>query len=265
MARRGVASVAVVAILLVVMAGAAAFGYMYLIPSTHASSTTETQTPSVTAAAQTMILASAGNLTISKAALSNDSLLVTIMNKGSQAVSLDALVITPQAGCNLTGLAATSRTFSQANQTGQSNQTRIPGAFLGCLTRTVPFAVQSNSTLTPISRGFFNASRLFNSSSFNFTRSFSRSANFSRTISGNFSMTISGNFSGFPGAFGNFSTGLGRFLGNLTNGAGLQLAAGQSVTLAYSGPIGSGVAAGSQYAIIVAGPQGEAQTTISAS
>ncbi len=264
MARRGVATVAVVAVLLVVIAGAGVFGYMYLLPSNHASSTTRSQTPPVTAA-QTMILASAGgNLTISNAALSNDSLLVTVQNTGSKAESLDALVITPRAGCNLTSLAA-SRTVSQANQTGHSNQTRIPEAFFGCFAHTAPFAVQSNSTLTPISRGLFNASRLFNFSAFNFTQSFSLSANFSRTISGNFSRTISGNLTGFPGAFGNFSAGLGRFLGNLTNGAGLQLAAGQSVTLAYSGPIGSGVTAGSQYTIIVAGPQGEAQITISAS
>jgi hypothetical protein len=258
MARRGVAALAVAAVLVVVLAGAAVFGYMYLLPASQQSTTTETHTSSLSAA-QTEIPASQGNVVISNAALSNDSLLLTIQNTGSQAVSLDALLITPGTGCSLSSLAGIA---ASANQTSGTNQTRTQFALPACMTGAASFLVQSNSTLTPIGLGRFNfTSHPFNFSSFNstsFTRSFSRSSNFSRTISGN--------FSGFPGAFiGNFSGGFpGGFLGNFS-GDGLQIAAGQSVTLAYSGPIGSGVTAGSQYTIMVSGQQAEAQITISAS
>ena len=54
-------------------------------------------------------------------------------------------------------------------------------------------------------------------------------------------------------------------MGNFSGISGFQLAAGQAVTLAYSGAIGSGVATGSQYTITVTGLQADAQITIEAS
>lgn len=240
-----------VEVLVVVLAGVAVFGYIYLTPASKPPSTSTVQNQTSSVAAQTMIPAPQANVVISNAALSNNSLLLTIQNEGSQAVSLNTLLITPGTGCNFTSF-ATSRS-SQANQTAQQNQTRIPFSPPTCIARAAPFTVQGNGTLTPLAAGRFNASRLFNSTFFNSTRSFSRSANFSRTTSGNFSR----------GAFGNFSLP-GGFLGNLSRGLGLQLAAGQSVSLSYDGPIGSGVVAGSQYTILVIGAQAEATITVGA-
>jgi hypothetical protein len=74
-----------------------------------------------------------------------------------------------------------------------------------------------------------------------------RSVDFSRTFVGNFS-------GGFPGGFGNLS-GVG----------GLQLTAGQAVTLAYNWTIGSGVASGGEYTVTAVGPQARAQVTVVAS
>lgn len=259
MAGRGLATVAIVAVLLVVIGGAAVFGYMFLLPANKSSSTTTQSSTPTSATAQTAASPSSGTVVISNAAISNGSLLLTVQNKGSEAVSLDTLLITPGAGCNFASIfSRTSVSSSASSSLAAQNQSRIPFTIPPCIEAAVPFVVHSNSTLAPIARGQFNASRLFNFSSFNATRSFSRSANFSRSFSGNFTRPPPGsNFSGFPGgAFG--------FFGNLSAGAGLEVAPGQSVTLAYSGPIGSGVTAGSQYTIIVEGQLAEAQITVSA-
>jgi hypothetical protein len=252
MVRRGVATTAIVAVVGVVLVGATVFGYMLLVPSTQHPSTTQSRPSSVsTAAAPSASATSLGDLKISNAALSNGSILVTVQNTGSQAASLDSLLVTPGSGCLSSAASST---------TSQTSQNRSGFALPTCFSGAAVFLVQSNSTLTPAPLGRFNFTRAFNSTSF--SRTFS--GNFSRTFSGNFSRTISGNFTrGFPGNF----TGIfpGGFLGNLTGIAGYQLAAGQAVTLAYSGPIGSGVATGSQYTITVVGLQGEAQITIQAS
>ena len=251
MVRRGVATTAIVAIVAVVLVGATVFGYMLLVPSTQHSSTAQSRPSTAsTAAAPSASATSLGNLKISNAALSNGSILVTVQNTGSQAASLDSLLVTPGSGCLSTASSTTSTT----------SQNRSGFALPACFSGAAVFLVQSNSTLTPAPLGRFNFTRAFNSTSF--SRTFS--GNFSRTFSGNFSRTISGNFTrGSPGNF----TGIfpGSLLGNLSGIAGYQLAAGQAVTLAYSGPIGSGVATGSQYTITVVGLQGEAQITIQAS
>jgi hypothetical protein len=249
MAGKGVATTAVVAVVVVVLVGAGIFGYMYLMSPNQSSNTTQNQHPNIPVAStsQSISSTSQGNLEISNAALSNNSLLVTIQNTGSQPLSISSLLVTRgTGGCLSTTTTTNTTTTSRANQ-NRSGFT-LPACFAGAAV----FLVQSNSTLRPAAGGF-NFTRSFNSTSF--TRTFSRSGNFSRTISGNFSRTFSGNFSGgFPGGFGNFS-GVG----------GLQLAAGQAVTLAYSGAIGSGVTAGSQYTITVTGLQANAQITLQAS
>ncbi|HVB95557.1 MAG TPA: hypothetical protein VND41_03015 [Nitrososphaerales archaeon] len=243
MAGTGVATTAVVAVVVVVLVGAGIFGYMFLMSPNQSSSTTQSQHPNIPAASTSQGISSTnqGNLEISNAALSNNSLLVTIQNTGSQPLSISSLLVTRGSG----GCLSTTTTTSQASQ----NRSRF--ALPACFAGAAAFLVQSNSTLRPVAASGFNFTRSFNS-----TRSFSRSGNFSRTISGNFSRTFPGNFSGgFPGGFfGNFS-GLG----------GFQLTAGQAVTLAYSGAIGSGVTAGSQYTITVTGQQADAQITLQAS
>jgi hypothetical protein len=256
MARRGMATAAIVGIVVVVLVGAGVFGYMFLIPSSHNSSTTsQTATYLPTSISTVATSTTQDNVVISNAALSNGSLLVTIQNTGSQPVSISSLLVTPgSGGCSFFGPATTSTTTSA---TSASNQTRPGFALPACMAQSAVFSVQSNSSLRAIPVGQFNFTGAFNSTVF--SRTFS--GNFSRTFSANFSRTISGNFSrGFPG--GNFS---GRFPGNFTAGGGLQLAAGQSVTLTYAGPIGSGVSAGSQYTIVVTGVQAEAQITLKAS
>jgi hypothetical protein len=251
MARGGMATAAIVGIVVVVLVGAGVFGYMYLIPASQHSSTTQSQT-STTTTSVTTSSTTQDNVVISNAALSNSTLLVTIQNTGSQPVSLSSLLVTPGSGCSFLAPPRTSTTST----TSGSNQTRPGFAPPACFAQAAVFVVQSNSTLKATPLGQFNFTHAFNSTSF--SRTFS--GNFSRTFSGNFSRTISGNFSrGFPG---NFS---GIFGGNLTGGGGLTLAAGQSVTLAYAGPIGSGVTAGSQYTIMVTGVQAEAQITVDAS
>ena len=243
MVRRGVATTALVAVVAVVLTGATVFGYMLLVPANQHSSTSQSQPSSVSTAAQSASSTAQGNLRISNAALSNSSILVTIQNTGSQAVSLNSLLVTPGSGC-LSSITSTT--------TSQASQNRSGFALPACFSGAAEFLVQSNSTLRPVPLGRFNFTSVFNSTSF--SRTFS--GNFSRTVSGNFSRTFSGNFS--RGAPGNF-------FGNLSGISGFQLAAGQEVTLAYSGAIGSGVAAGSQYTITVTGQQAEAQITISAS
>ncbi|MDG6966212.1 MAG: hypothetical protein JRN58_01030 [Nitrososphaerota archaeon] len=252
MARGGVAAVAVVAGVLVIIGGAALFGYVYLAPAgQHASTTTESQPPGSSLQAQSSATTSE-SIQISNADLSNGSLLVTVQNTGSAPVSLDAITVSPGTGCALGNLSRSAFAF---NQTLPSNVTSGRFTPPACLAQEDFFVVQSNSTLSPLSLPRFNASS-------NFTSAF-RSANFSRTFSANFSRIFSGNFSGlFPGNFsGAFPRGM---LGNLS-GSGLQLPAGQAVTLQYSGPIGSGVASGTQYTILVVGQQAEAQITLSAS
>jgi hypothetical protein len=247
MAGTGVAPAAVVAVIVVVLVGAGVFGYMFLLPANKSSSTTQGQPPSVpgVSTSQGISSTSQGNLEISNAALSNNSLLVTIQNTGSQPLSITSLLVAPGSG----GCLSTTTTTTAS----QANQNRSGFALPACFAGAAVFLVQSNSTLRPVTAAGFNFTRSFNSTSF--TRTFSRSGNFSRTISGNFSRTFPGNFSGgFSGGFGNFS-GLG----------GFQLAAGQAVTLAYSGAIGSGVTAGSQYSITVTGQQADAQITLRAS
>lgn len=241
MAREGMATAALVGIVVVVLVGAGVFGYMFLTPSSHNSSTTsQTSTNEPTTVSTLTTSTTQDNVVISNAALSNDSLLVTIQNTGSQPVSISSLLVTPgSGGCSFFGPASSSTSTST---TSGSNQTRPGFALPACMAGSAVFVVQSNSSLRAIPLGQFN-----------FT-------SFSRTFSGNVSRTFSGNFSrGFPG--GNFSRG---FPANFTGG-GVQLAAGQSVTLAYTGPIGSGVTAGSQYTIVVTGVQAEAQITVKAS
>ncbi|MGH9919907.1 MAG: hypothetical protein ACRD6W_13720 [Nitrososphaerales archaeon] len=253
MVRRGMATTAIAAVIAVVLVGATVFGYMLLMPGAQHSGGTSTPSTSAssTAALGTSSIAQ-GTLEISNAALSNNSLLVTIQNTGSQTVSLDSLLVTPGSGC-LSSFVRTNTTT-----TSQAGQNRSGFALPACFTMAAVFLVQSNSTLKPVPLGQFNFTRAFNSTTF------SRTFNSSRTISGNISRTFSGNFSrGFPG---NFSGGFpGGFFGNLSGVSGFQLAAGQAVTLAYSGAIGSGVTTGSQYTIMVTGLQGEAQITLSAS
>jgi hypothetical protein len=254
MARGGMATAAIVGIVVVVLVGAGVFGYMYLVPSNHNSSTTSrtsTYMPTTTLTSYT----APSSLVISNAALSNSSLLVTIQNTGSQPVSLSALLVTPGSGaCSFVGPGPRP---TNTTTTSGSNQTRLGFALPACTTQSAVFLVQSNSSLKAIPLGQFNFTGGFNSTTF--SRTFS--ANFSRTFSANFSRTISGNFTrGFPG--GNFS---GFFGGNFTAGGGLTLTAGQSVTLVYAGPIGSGVTAGSPYTIMVMGLQAEAEITVQAS
>ncbi|HVB95219.1 MAG TPA: hypothetical protein VND41_01285 [Nitrososphaerales archaeon] len=248
MAEKGMGAAAIVGIVVVVLVGATVFGYMYLLPANQHSSTTQSQSSSVSTV-QSVSSTTQGNVEISNAALSNTTLLVTIQNTGTQAVSINSVLVTPGSGCPSTKT-STSTSTSQTSQSSQTNRTRTGFALPACFARSAVFLVQSNSTLSPVPIGRFN----FSAGLFNSTRSFSRSGNFSRAISGNLSRTISGNFSrGFIG------------LGNFSRGGGIQLAAGQSVTLAYSGPIGSGVTAGSQYTIVVSGQQTEAQITLPAS
>jgi hypothetical protein len=242
MAGKGVATIAIVGVIVAVVLAGAVFGYIYLLPSSQPSSSTQGLTSSVSAnqgsvsTTQSGSSMTKGDIEISNATLSGNALSVTIQNVGSQAVSINSLLVAPGAGCP-----STMTTTSQTNQTNM--QFTVPACLAGAAT----FLVQSNSTLRPIPSQFNFTSR----SNSTFSRTFSRSGNFSRTFSGNSSRTFSGNFSrGFPG---NFSNG------------GFQLAAGQSVTLTYSGAIGSGVTAGSQYTIMVTGRQAAAQTTISAS
>lgn len=256
MARRGAAAAAIVAVVIVVLAGAAVVGYVYVLPSTQHSSTTTQTPPSSTSTSRGAFpfIAAQSGIKISNAALSNNSLLVTVQNTGSQNVSLDALVVTPGTGCSLAGFANRTST-SQTSQSSQTNRTRT-FSLPTCFARAVTFVVQSNSTLKPLALGQFNFTTRFNSSLFNFTgRTFSGSANFSRTFSGNFTRAFANFTSAFP-------IGL---LFNLSSGAGLQLAPGQSITLAYTGAIGSSVTSGSEYTIVVAGPQGEGQITLPAS
>lgn len=259
MPRSGVATVAVVGAVVVVLAVAAVFGYMYLIPSKAGELSNQTYAPNIPVT-QASSTTTEGSIEISNAALSNNSLLVTIQNTGSEAVSIESLTLSPgSGGCSVANF--TRASFGpQANQTGQTNRTGTPFTLPSCVTGSVAFIVQKNSTLTPLNIGRFN----FTGPGFNFTAfnstSFSRSANFSRTFSGNSSRTFSGNFTagnftnGFPGGFGNFSDNLG-----------VQVPAGQAVTLEYTGAIGSGVTAGSQYTIMVVGQQADAQITLSAS
>ncbi|MDA4115681.1 MAG: hypothetical protein OK442_03900 [Thaumarchaeota archaeon] len=251
MVRKGMATTAVVAVIAVVLVGATVFGYMVLVPGAQHSSglSTPSTSASSTAALGTSSTAQ-GTLKISNAALSNGSILVTIQNTGSQAVSLDSLLVTPGSGC-LSSFARTNTTT-----TSQAGQNRSGFALPTCLAMAAVFLVQSNSTLRPVPLGRFNFTRVFNSTTFSRNSSRTFSANSSRTFSGNFTRGPPGNFSGiFPGGF----------LGNLSGVSGFQLAAGQAVTLAYSGAIGSGVATGSQYTITVTALQGEAQITLSAS
>lgn len=257
MARGGMATAAIVGIVVVVLVGAGVFGYMFLMPSSHNSSTSQTSTNMPTTVSTLAASTTQDNVVISNAALSNGSLLVTIQNTGSQPVSISSLLVTPgSGGCSFFGPGSSSSTTTTSTTSG-SNQTRPGFALPACMAGSAVFVVQSNSSLRAIPLGQFNFTRAFNSTAF--SRSFS--ANFSRTFSANFSRTISGNFTrGFPG--GNFSRGFPA--GNFTGG-GVQLAAGQSVTLAYTGPIGSGVTAGNQYTISVTGVQAEAQITVKAS
>ena len=252
MVRRGVATTAIVAVVAVVLVGATIFGYMLLVPGAQHSSSPQVQTtPAVSTGAPSTSSTAQGTLRISNAAISNGSILVTIQNTGSQAVSLDSLLVTPGSGC-LSSLTSTTTT-------SQTSQNRSGFALPACFSGAAVFLVQSNSTLRPVSAAQFNFTRVFNSTTF--SRTFS--GNFSRTVSGNFSRTFSGNFTRGPP--GNFSGIFPGFLGNLSAVSGFQLAAGQAVTLAYSGAIGSGVATGSQYTITVTGVQADAQITIKAS
>ncbi len=252
MVRRGVATSAIVAVVAVVLVGATVFGYMLLVPGTQHSNAPLIQTTSaLSTAAPTASSTAQGTLRISNAALSNSSILVTIQNTGSQAVSLDSLLVAPGSGC-LSSINTTT--------TSQTSQNRSGFALPACFSGAAVFLVQSNSTLRPVPLGRFNFTRVFNSTAFTRTSS----GNFSRTTSGNFSRGFPGNFS--RGFLGNFSAGFpGGFLGNLSGISGFQLAAGQAVTLAYSGAVGSGVATGSQYTITVTGLQADAQITIRAS
>lgn len=234
MAGRGVATVAIVGIVVVVLVGAGVFGYMYLLPSQHPS-TTQSESSSVSTS-QSVSAAVQGSIEITSASLSNNTIQVTIQNVGSQAVSINSLLVARGTGCSSNSTTSSS----------QTNQTRPGFPIPACYAGAAVFLVQSNDTLAPAPTGRFN----FSGGLFNSSRSFTLSGNFSRTISGNFSRTISGNFS--------------RGFGNFFGGVGVQLAAGQSVTLDYSGPIGSGVAAGSQYTIVVTGQQAETQITLPA-
>jgi hypothetical protein len=250
MAGKGVATTAVIAVVVVVLVGAGIFGYMFLMSPSQSSSTTLGQHPNIPAAStsQGVSSTSQGNLEISNAALSNSSLLVTLQNTGSQPLSISSLLVTRGSG----GCLSSTTTATSTNTTSGARQNRTGFALPACFAGAAVFLVQSNSTLRPVAAAGFNFTRSFNSTSFSRT---SRSGNFSRTISGNSSRTFEGNFSGgFPGGFGNFS-GFG----------GFQLAAGQAVTLAYSGAIGSGVTAGSQYTITVTGQQADAQISLQAS
>ena len=251
MVRRGVATTGIVAMVAVVIVGATVFGYMLLVPRTQHSSTSPlTQTTSaVPTVAPTPRSTAQGALRISNAALANDSILVTVQNTGAQAVSIDSLLVTPGSGC----LSSVNRTT-----TSQTSQNRSGFALPACFSGAAVFLVQSNSTLRPVPPGRFNSTRVFNFTSSTRTSS----GNFSSTTSGDFSRAFSGNFS--RGFLGNFSGGFPGF-GNLSSVGGFQLAAGQAITLAYSGAIGSGVATGSQYTITVTGLQGDAQITVQAS
>ncbi len=253
MVRRGLATTAIVAVVVVVLVGATVFGYMLLAPGTRHSSTALFQsTPGASTTATAPGSISQVSLKITNAVLSNSSILVTIQNTGSQAASIDSLLVTPGSGC--------PSTLANSTTTSQTSQNRSGFALPACFSKAAVFLVQGNSTLRPVPLGSLNFTRVFNSTTF--SRTFS--GNFSRTFSGNSSRTFSGNFS--RGAPGNFSGGFpGGFLGNLSGVSGFQLAAGQAVTLAYSGAIGSGVATGSQYTITVAGLQTDAQVTIQAS
>lgn len=253
------AAVAVVALVLVIVAGAAVTGYIYLVPSGQPQHTTTTSSlaPAASPAASSTTTASRGSIEISNAALSNNSLLVTVQNTGSAAVSIDALTVAPGTGCSLGNFSrlplALPRNLTALNQTAGFHFS-IPT----CFTQTSLFLVQKNSTLTPIS------ARMFNFTSFNST-SFSRSENYSGVLPGNFSKFF-GNSSN-PSFFGNLTSGIpGGFLANLTEqaGTGFQLAAGQAVTLEYTGLVGVGVTSGSQYTITVAGLEASAQITLSA-
>lgn len=259
MARGGVAAVAVVALVLVVVAGAAVTSYIYLVPSGQPQHTTTTSSlvPGASLAASSTTTTSGGSIQISNAALSNNSLLVTVQNTGSVAVSVDALTVAPGTGCSLGNFTrpplALPRNLTALNQTSGFHFS-IPT----CLTQTSLFLVQKNSTLIPLS------ARMFNFTSFNST-TFSGSANFSGVSSGNFSRFF-GNSSN-PSFLGNLTSGIpGGFLTNLTEqaGVGFHLAAGRAVTLEYSGPVGAGVTTGSPYTITVAGLEASAQTTVSA-
>ncbi len=253
MARGGLATAAIVGIVVVVLVGAGVFGYMFLAPSSHNSSTTTQSTSTTTSATITTTSTTEGNVVISNAAVSNSSLLVTIQNTGAQPVSISSLLVTPGSGCSSTsffGSTTASSTSASTSSASQTNQTRTGFALPACMEGAVVFTVQSNSTLKPIALGQFNFTHAFNSTKF--SRTFSRNA--SRTFSANSSRTISGNFTrgGFPG-----------FAGNVTGG-GVQLAAGQSVTLTYVGQMGSGVTEGSQYTIMVTGQGADAQITLKA-
>jgi len=245
---------AIVAIVAIVLVGATVFGYMLLLPANQHSSTTQSQPSSVSTAARSATSTTQGTLRISNAALSNSSILVTIQNTGPQAVTLDSLLVTPGSGC------LSSLTSSTTTSTSQTSQNRSGFALPACFSGAAVFLVQSNSTLRPVPLARLNFTRVFNSTTF--SRTFS--SNSSRTFSSNSSRTFAGNFSrGFPG---NFSAGFpAGFFGNLSGVSGFQLAAGQAVTLVYSGAIGSGVAAGNQYTITVTGVQADAQTTLQAS
>jgi hypothetical protein len=250
MARAGMATAAIVGIVVVVLVGAGVFGYMFLMPSSHSTSATTSSSQATTSTATTVTSTTHDSLVISNAAISNGSLLVTVQNMGSEPVSLSSLLVTPgSGGCSFFAPPSTTSSTSTSS-TSSSNQTRRGFALPACMSQAAVFTVQSNSSLKEIPLGRFNFTTFSRTFSGNFSRSFS--ANFSRTISGNFTR-------GFPG--GNFS---GRFPGNFTAGGGLPLAAGQSVTLVYAGPIGSGVTSGSEYTISVAGVQAEAQITVEA-
>lgn len=252
MPARGVA----VAVVTIALIGAAVLGYTYLIPASQQPSSSRTQPPPTSSSSGSTFTASAnqGGLEISSAGLSDGGLSLVVQNLGSQPVSIDSLLVAPGSGCNETTTTSTT-----------TNQTRVPLFASSCLRGGLAFLIESNSTLRPISTTAFNFTS-FNSTSF--ARTFS--GNVTRTFTGNFSRTITGNFTAPPP--GNFSRSIsgnftGPFPGNFTgfsnlNGTGFQLAAGQSVTLTYDGTLVTGLSSGSQYTIMVAGQQAEAEITI---
>jgi len=115
--------------------------------------------------------------------------------------------------------------------TAQASQNRSQFTRLSCMVGSTNFVVQSNGTVSQLRTPQFNLTSRTQSS-------FTRTLNSSR----------SGGFQGAGGLFG----------------GGYQLAAGQSVTLTFSGAIGTQVTSGAQYTIDVVGQQARAQITLTA-
>jgi archaellum component FlaG (FlaF/FlaG flagellin family) len=130
----------------------------------------------------------------------------------------------------LDGTGCPQSTF--ASTTAQTSQNRSQFTRLACMEGSTNFLVQSNGTVRQLATPQFNSTSRSQSS-------FTRTLNSSR----------SGGFQGPGGLFG---------------GSGYQLAAGQSVTLTFTGATGTQVTSGSQYTIDVVGQQARAQITLTA-